>query len=238
MTTAFRSALLFTALLSTQASAVEFSFLSGNPAPENFGNVFSQTVEGITATATAWSTTGNHGRYQTAELEVYNGWGMGVCNRDEGVNCSDTNMMHALDNKGADDLVLFRFSQLVSLGSLSLRQYGVNYNTQGDSDLSVWAGVGVINPDGLKPSGLGTAITINRNVPNGTYAVPLSALIGNYDWLAVSARIAHDNDFLKLRSLTVTPTTPVPEPETYAMLLVGLGLVAYAARRRLGPTGA
>jgi hypothetical protein len=30
----------------------------------------------------------------------------------------------------------------------------------------------------------------------------------------------------------VTPTAPVPEPETYAMLLAGLGLVGFVARRR------
>lgn len=29
-----------------------------------------------------------------------------------------------------------------------------------------------------------------------------------------------------------TPTTPVPEPETYAMLLAGLGLMGFVARRR------
>jgi hypothetical protein len=31
---------------------------------------------------------------------------------------------------------------------------------------------------------------------------------------------------------TTTPTTPVPEPETYAMLLAGLGLIGAIARRR------
>jgi hypothetical protein len=32
--------------------------------------------------------------------------------------------------------------------------------------------------------------------------------------------------------LTVTPTAPVPEPETYAMLLAGLALLGFTARRR------
>lgn len=30
----------------------------------------------------------------------------------------------------------------------------------------------------------------------------------------------------------VTPVAPVPEPETYAMLLSGLGLLGFAARRK------
>jgi hypothetical protein len=32
--------------------------------------------------------------------------------------------------------------------------------------------------------------------------------------------------------LTVTPTAPIPEPETYAMLLAGLALLGFTARRR------
>jgi hypothetical protein len=34
-------------------------------------------------------------------------------------------------------------------------------------------------------------------------------------------------------SAKYTPLTPVPEPETYAMLLAGLGLVGFSARRRM-----
>jgi len=33
-------------------------------------------------------------------------------------------------------------------------------------------------------------------------------------------------------SAKYTPVTPVPEPETYAMLLAGLGLIGFSARRR------
>lgn len=35
---------------------------------------------------------------------------------------------------------------------------------------------------------------------------------------------------------SLAPVTPVPEPETYAMLLAGLGLIGFTARRRLQST--
>jgi hypothetical protein len=41
-----------------------------------------------------------------------------------------------------------------------------------------------------------------------------------------------DNIGMLLDNVSVSVTTPVPEPETYAMLLAGLGLLGFAARRR------
>lgn len=39
--------------------------------------------------------------------------------------------------------------------------------------------------------------------------------------------------YIGLRDLTITPNiSAVPEPETYAMMIVGLGLLGFAARRR------
>ena len=37
---------------------------------------------------------------------------------------------------------------------------------------------------------------------------------------------------LGIDNITVSPISPVPEPGTYAMLLAGLGLVGFMARRR------
>lgn len=228
MSFTLRSALLATVLLSTQAAATEFSFLSGNPAPETFGNSYSQTLDGLTTTATAWSTTGHGNKYETAELEIYSGYGMGVCNRDEGVNCSSRGNMHALDNDGADDLIVFSFSSSVQLNNLTLLQFG------GGSDLSLWAGTGSLNLAGLKSNSLGSEIlAVNNSAIDNIKTVDLSAFVGTYDWLAVSARLTQKDDFAKLTALNVQAvTTPVPEAETWTMLLAGLGLVGFAVRRR------
>ena len=34
-------------------------------------------------------------------------------------------------------------------------------------------------------------------------------------------------------NITTTPVSPVPEPKTYAMMLLGLGLMGFSARRRM-----
>ncbi|HQT29791.1 MAG TPA: PEP-CTERM sorting domain-containing protein [Thiobacillus sp.] len=229
MSFTLRSILLATILYSTQAAAAEFSFVSGNPA-DAFGNSYSQTLDGLTTTATAWSTTGKGSRFETAELEIFSGFGMGVCNRDKGLNCSNANTMHALDNKGSTDLVLFSFSSAVTLGNLRLQQFG------GDSDLSLWAGSGSLALAGQKPNDLGQALTaVNVSRIDTIKTVDLAAFTGAYDWLAVSARLSNANDFAKLHTLTVqAAVTPVPEANSWTMLLAGLGLVGFAVHRRNG----
>jgi hypothetical protein len=228
MSIALRSALLGAVLLSTQAAATEFSFVSGNPVTEAFGNSYAQTLGGLTTTATAWSTTGQDGRYETAELKIYGGSGMGVCNRNEGINCSTNNNMHAFDNKDSEDLILFRFSSSVRLTSLTLLQVAK------DSDLSLWAGTGSQSLANLKPTNLGFETVSNSDIwATETKTVDLSNFVGTYDWLAVSARLAQKDDFALLRTLNVQAVaTPVPEANNSAMLLAGLGLVGFAVRRR------
>lgn len=48
----------------------------------------------------------------------------------------------------------------------------------------------------------------------------------------VTLQWSHQHNWTDQTVLSVTGPGPVPEPETYAMLLAGLGLVGYAARRR------
>jgi hypothetical protein len=45
--------------------------------------------------------------------------------------------------------------------------------------------------------------------------------------------VPYEETYTVLASTEVIPALPVPEPETYAMLLAGLGLVGWASRRRI-----
>jgi hypothetical protein len=224
------SAVLGFALFASQVQAVDFSLVSGSVTPPAYGNTYTATVDGLTLTASAWSDTAQnrqHRQFESAALKIDPGFGMGVCNQVEKLNCMANNA-DALGNKVADELILFSFSSAVSLKTLSMLQFGT------DSDLSLWAGTGSINLNGMTPDTLGAAsLYSNTSLENATRSVSLAAFSGTYDWLAVAARIAQNDDFATLQSLTVEPVAhPVPEAKTWTMLLAGMALVGFAVRRR------
>lgn len=225
------AAVLGFALASTQAHAIDFSFTSGSLPSAVLGNSYTATVGGVTLTASAWGNTGLGKQFATAALTLTPGVGLGVCNSLEGVNC--TGNANALGNTNAVDLILFRFSQAVSLQSLNLQQYG------GDSDLSLWAGSGAFSPAGLKASLLGgtTASYSNTSSVNDIKIVDLAtAYTGSYDWLAIAASVANKDkfgDLARLQSLTINPVLqPVPDSATWMTMLAGLSLVGYRVSRR------
>jgi hypothetical protein len=218
-------------LMTCQAQATEFSLLSGSATSNAFGNSYAVMQDGLTVTATAWASTGHADSFETAKLKVYPGFGLGICNRSE-IRCPTRFGQHGVDNRGADDLVLFTFSSAVQLDALQLLQIGR------DSDLSLWAGTGSLNLQGLTFADLGAASLIgntSRYPTFRTYALD-GLLGGEYTWLAVAPRVGDNNDLFKLRSLSLSSlpivTTPVPEPQSWAMWLAGLGLLSYTLRRR------
>lgn len=217
------------ALASTHAQAVEISFTSVAAIPQAKGNTYTatDTLTGLTTTASAWSSA-TKGKFAKATLTLTQGSGLGACRKDEGVDCTGSAFADALGNNGFSDVIVFSFSGAVTLQSLTLLQVG------GDSDLSLWAGTGSINLNGMTSDALGAAsLYSNTSLENATRSVSLAAFSGTYNWLAVAARIGEYDDFAKLQSLTVEPVAqPVPEAKTWTMLLAGMALVGFAVRRR------
>jgi hypothetical protein len=78
--------------------------------------------------------------------------------------------------------------------------------------------------NGVVTSGHSTFAVLGRNVTTsaGTFAY----IVGYND----SYRHDDWDDFV----IGINPMAPVPEPSSYALLLAGLGVVGFAARRRLG----
>jgi hypothetical protein len=215
--------LLGLVLVAAHAQAVDFSFTSGVVSAAAFGNRYTTSVNDVSLTASAWSSAGRANRFATAALTLTPGVGLEVCSSQEGLNCTGSGFADALgnQNKKADDLILFTFSQAFTLQSLTLQQFG------GDSDLSLWA---------RKLGGVSTFYN-NTSSVNDIKIVSLAAYTGSYDWLAIAASsINRDKfkDFAKLQSLTINPVTqPVPEAATWMTMLAGLGLVCFRVSRRM-----
>lgn len=91
-------------------------------------------------------------------------------------------------------------------------------------DFTFFASGGEDVPNGVIISGHSTFAVLGRDVTTsvGTFAY----LVGYND------SFHHDDwdDYV----IGINPTSPVPEPSSYAMLFAGLGVVAFAARRKLG----
>jgi hypothetical protein len=82
---------------------------------------------------------------------------------------------------------------------------------------------------GTSTGGQGTGVLDFTSLQMGTYALTLTG-----DWAARSGVYFKNESYVSGSvNLLGHPTiTPVPEPETYAMLLAGLGLMGAIAKRR------
>ena len=67
----------------------------------------------------------------------------------------------------------------------------------------------------------------NRSLANGDPALGI-ALVSGFGQLVLSEALYSFGNW----QLTVTPSAPVPEPESYALMVAGLGALAIATRRR------
>ena len=165
---------------------------------------------------------------------------------DSAFGDSDELSIDASDG-GSPNHVLVRFDNL----------FGTSAGQIGASDLIVSAtltvnvtsdGSGILFHDMLLPWSVG-ANTGDANIEQGSLTLDFTdalrrmqnGTVPGYGWALMPFMPngtngidfpSRDFSLVAERPLLTVEVTPVPEPETYAMLLAGLGLIGFAARRR------
>lgn len=224
------------------AAEITFDFQAsgGTTSGSGYGNTRSYTVGGVTVTVSAWGVTGaSNTQFRTAQLGWWSGAGLGICGRNEGTGCSSPE--HQVDNSGAREYVLFRFSQAIDPTRVSIDPYGTY-----DRDIEYFIGTATSSAlGGLAPTsaslgtiGLGTRFTDLSTASNDGRFVAIEG--GMVTALLIGAGPLNSGGFdniidrFKIETLTIQtgpsgapdPSGSVPVPASLVLLggaLAGLG---------------
>lgn len=184
----------------------------------------------VTVKATAFSIHDDDKIY-AAQLGSWT-YGLGVVN-------SDGDNSHTVDNSGYFDFVLFQFDQAVTLTDVWFKTgwHGMNdtdatighTNLAWDADVTatyVGQDASALDAFGLEASNSTGMGSENRSVNPGLAT-------GNV-WLISAALIKPDRylDGFKIKNLQYDVPPAVPEPATWAMMILGMGMIGGAMRRR------
>jgi len=202
------AALLLTAGVTANATTFDFVSMANNPPGERGFSTLTLTGTGFTVDITGTNSLGAAYAY----LDADHG-GLGVCGvlaSSKQCNPSDD------DNVTAGEILKMTFDKSVTINSIWF-----NNNHDGDGTLSG----NKISIGGTDYS-LVSAIGVPSFNDDWTPGVSFNVSAGG----SLLFKLASTNaDQFYVSGMTVTA---VPEPETYAMLLAGLGLLGFAARRR------
>ena len=211
--------------ISTQAAGTSTDGSYGNSAQIN-----SMTDPSLKMKITAWQINQTTNAITSAFLGAYS-HGFGVTGIQDQ---SGANNLHQIDNvNGYTDFVLLQFNNAVHLDSVGAYIFGINNVFDADASFS--------NGSAIAPA------TWNANMSLSTYAGAWSTTNSNFTtsgtiadaatgfskvWLVSASMLTPDrNDGFKLSSITVS-TPALPEPTTWAMLMIGFGAIGASLRRR------
>lgn len=231
------------ALVTPQAaSAQTFTFTGSSATDGTDGNIRSFTTSGgLQVQASAWSMQGT--TLERAYLGLYSN-GLGVTNDNEG-NGSQA-LSHTTDNVGQSDFILFLFNRPVNISSARLVPYDVSATANDNDALVSYANFALPFTSTPTPvtltSGVWTLLGANDYNVSGNMTSPFSTSLNSTGyfgnaWIIGAAFPNPDrnDDGFKLKSINVVAA--VPEPATWAMMLIGFGGIGASLRRRRAASG-
>lgn len=235
------------AVPSVRAATYVFSLTGSSSTNGTHANsrTFSTTSGGTTLNmrVTGWSLTSptSLGLVQDSFLGIY-GAGLGVTSGDE----NGSGNTHTADNQNRYDFFVLQFDQAVSLVSGKFTPYSLGNSLDTDATVgfgttnTAWNSQPALNNTSYSTlSGVfnGGFSTLTGNGTTNTRLLNPAANIGNI-WLVGAAFNNADRrvDSFKFSNLTVSGSSAVPEPATWAMMIFGFGMVGSAMRRRKGQT--
>ena len=220
---------IFNGVCTSSGSLTTAACTSTNGAYGNTVTLNSTTSSSVQMKISAWQMNQTTNAITSAFLGAYDhGFGVtGLQDQNGGGN------LHQIDNvNGYTDFVLLQFNTAVHLDGVNVAMFGIN-NVY-DSDISFSNGAGI------------APVTWNANMNLTSYSGAWSNTAGNSSstslsdsatgfskvWLVSASQLTSDrNDGFKLSSFTVS-TPAVPEPATWAMMIMGFGLMGASLRRR------
>lgn len=167
------------------------------------GNVFGDDLTFTDGGITALATGSFSGGVASAVQDHENGWSATV---GAGLGVYHKSGDSSDDNITSGETLTITFDQVVTLTSIGLRSEGHNFTSWGAGKTFLLDGVSTLLP---------------QNV--GSIAVNMTGQVFTFAYGGTNA------DQFYLSSLTAVP---VPEPESWAMMLAGLGVVGFMLRRR------